>query len=126
MYVFLCWHFFADYAIGIPVLRNTVWLNMKALTALHCRTDPGQFGPEPFRPGTPQPKLFVFSWVSQAGTAFSSNNINFDFDTSIEVKRNVSKYYNQKRKLHSKGLQECIKLERNTRKYHNKTNCTEV
>ena len=94
--------FFADYVIGIPVLRTTVWSNMKALTALHCRTDPGQFGPGPFRPGTPQPKSFIFSGVSRVGTAFSSNNIIFDFGTSIEVKRNVSKYHNQKRELHSK------------------------
>ena len=124
--VFLCWPFFADYVIGIPVLRTTVWSNMKALTALHCRTDPGQFGPEPFRPGTPQSKSFVFNGFSRAGTAFSSNNINFDFGSSIEVKRNVSKYHNQKRMLHSKGLQGSITLERNARKYHNKTNYTEV
>ena len=99
---------------------------MKALTALHCRTDPGQFGPEPFRPGTPQPKSFVFSGVSRAGTTFSSNNINFDFGTSIEVKRNVSKYHNQKRVLHPKGMQGSIKRDRIARKYPNKTNCTEV
>ena len=66
---------------------------MKALTAPHCRTDPGQFGQKPFRPGTPQPKLFVFTGVPRVGTAFSGNNINFDFGTSIEVKRTVSEYH---------------------------------
>ena len=60
--------------------------------------------PNPFRPGTSQPKSFVFTGVPRAGTAFSGNNINFDFDTSIEVKRTASKYHNQKRVLHSKGL----------------------
>ena len=33
---------------------------MKALNAPHCRTNPGQFGPKTFRPGTPPPQLFVF------------------------------------------------------------------
>ena len=42
---------------------------MNALTALHCRTDPGQFSPESFRPRTPQPKSFVFSGVSKANKA---------------------------------------------------------
>ena len=69
---------------------------MKALTTPHCRTDTAQFGQKPFRPGTPQPKSFVFTGVTRAGTAFSGNNINFDFGTSIEVKRTVSKYYTQK------------------------------
>ena len=83
---------FADYFNGMPVLRTTVWSDMKTLAAPLCRTDPGQFGPKPFRPGTPQPKSFVF--VPRAGTAFSGNTINFDFGTSIEVKRDVSKYRN--------------------------------
>ena len=111
----------------MPVVRTTVWSDMKALTASLCCTDPGQFDPKPFRPMTPQPKSFVFfTGVSRAGTAFSGNNINFDFGTSIEVKRNASKYKNQKRVLQSKGLRGSIKLERNARKYHNQTNCTEV
>ena len=59
------------------------------------RTDPGQIGSKPFRPGTPQPKSFVFPGVPRAGTAFSGNNINFDFGTNIEVKRTVSKYISQ-------------------------------
>ena len=53
--------------------------------------------PKPFRPGTPLPKSFVFTGVPRAGTALSGNNINFDFDTSIEVKRTVSEYHNQKK-----------------------------
>ena len=56
--------------------------------------------------------LFVFTGVPRAGTAFSGNNINFDIDTSIEVKRTVSEYHNQKRVLHSKGVRGSIKLER--------------
>ena len=51
--------FFLGESSHVPVLRTTVWSGMKALTAPHCRTDPGQFGPKPFRPGTPQRKSFV-------------------------------------------------------------------
>ena len=81
--------------IGIPVLRTTVWSGMKALTAPHCQPD--HFGAKPFRPGTPQPKSFVFTGVPW--TAFSGND--FYFGTSIEVKRTLSEYHNQKRVLHS-------------------------
>ena len=69
---------------------------MKAFTALLCLTDPGLFGQKPFRTGTPQPKSFVFNGVPRAGTAFSGNNINFDFGTIIKAKRTVSEYHNQK------------------------------
>ena len=56
--------------------------------------------------------ICFFTGVPRAGTAFSGNNINFDIDTSIEVKRTVSEYHNQKRVLHSKGVRGSIKLER--------------
>ena len=65
---------------------------MVGYESFDCHTDPGQFGQKPFRPGTP----FVFIGVPRAGTAFSGNDINFDFGTSIEVKRTVSEYHNQK------------------------------
>ena len=55
-------------------------------------------------PGLLSPNHSFFTGISRAGTAFSGNNINFDFDTSIEVKMTASKYHNQKRVLHSKGL----------------------
>ena len=129
---------FADQFNGIPVLRTIVWSGMKALAAPHCGIDPGKFGPKPFRPGTPQPKLFVFTGVPRAGTAFSGNNINFDFGTSIDVKRTVSKYHNHKRVLNSKGLrglkdmpgsttikqmQGSITNKSTARKYNNKKEC---
>ena len=80
---------------GLPVLRTTAWSGMKAVTAPHCCTAvPGHFGPKPLRPGTPdRPKSICFYWGSSGRTAFSGNN--FDFGTSIEVKRTVSEYCNQ-------------------------------
>ena len=46
----------------LPVLRTTVWFDMKALTAPHCHTKvPGKFGPKPLRPRTPdRPKSISF------------------------------------------------------------------
>ena len=40
--------------------------------------------------------ICFFTGVPRAGTAFSGNNINSDFDTIIEVKMTVSEYHNQK------------------------------
>ena len=49
---------------------------------------PGLFGLKPLRPGTPQPKSFVFLYGGFSGqTAFSGNN--FDFGTSIEDKKTI-------------------------------------
>ena len=49
-------------------------------------------------------KIICFYYVPRTGTAFSGNNINYDFGTSIDVKRTVSKSHNQKSVLHCKGL----------------------
>ena len=68
---------------------------------------PGLFGLKPLRPGTPQPKLFVFLYGGFSGqTAFSGNN--FDFGTSIEDKRTVTEYHNQTNVIHSRyTLKDC-------------------
>ena len=62
---------------------------------------PGLFGLKPLRPGTPQPKSFVFFLYGgfSGQTAFSGNN--FDFGTSIEDKRTVTEYHNQTNVIHS-------------------------
>ena len=65
---------------------------------------PSLFGLKPLRPGTPQPKSFVFFFFYTGGfssqTALSGNN--FDFGTSIEDKRTVTEYHNQTNVIHSR------------------------
>ena len=52
---------------GISVLRATVVGYQKFGRAALPHRAPGHFGPKPFRPGTPQPKSFVFTRASRAG-----------------------------------------------------------
>ena len=82
---------------------------------------PGHFGPKPFRPGTPQPKSFVF-YTGTLRTRLHSLVI--ILTSALVSKRTVSEYHNQMNVLHSKGLRG--KIERNTRKYHIQRNCQEV
>ena len=72
-----------------------------------CAALPYLFGLKPLRPGTPQPKSFVFyTWGFSGQTAFSGNN--FDFGTSIEDKRTVTEYHNQTNVIHSRyTLKDC-------------------
>ena len=64
---------------------------------------PGLFGLKPLRPGTPQPKSFVFLYGGFSGqTAFSGNN--FDFVQTID------KVQNDKENIHKTPNQNNIKL----------------
>ena len=108
---------------GLPVLCTS---ESCYCTAPHCRTDSGLYRPKTISAWDSSAQI-IFYWGSSGRTAFSGNN--FDFGTSIEVKRTVSEYHNQnycQRVLHSKGLQRSVKIERNDRLYHNQTNCHEV
>ena len=119
----------------MPVLRTTVWSGMTE--SFNRAALPGHFDPKPFRPGTPQPKSFVFLYAGSSGqTAFSGKPFRpgtpkpkslvafflyggssgqtafscnkFDFGTSIDDKRTVSVYHNQTNVLHSRyTLKDC-------------------
>ena len=90
---------------------------------------PGHFGPKPFWPRTPPPKYFFYCGFSFK-TAFSGNN--FDFGTSIEVKRSVSEYHNQNRTVRENQSQGVSQLNKGpgsetnkstVREYNNETEC---
>ena len=58
--------------------------------------------PHRFRPGTPQPKSFVFYWGLSGQTAFSGNN--FDFDV-VSKSKGLSASTTIKRECYT--LKEC-------------------
>ena len=104
---------------GISVYYRLPWSVIKNLTALHFS---GSFRPKTISARNSSGQLVCFYRGSSDRTAFFGNN--YDLGTSIEVEMTVSEYHNQKRVLHSKGLQGNIKIERNARKYHQSNKLT--
>ena len=105
---------FADFEQRTLILISTdfrSYVLMKAVTAPHYSTSSGSFRSKTISARDSSRSAQIKFLMGLRRTAFSGNN--FDFGTSIEVKRTVSEYHNQnycQRVLHSKRLRRSVKI----------------